>query len=370
MKSKAVVIHADTKPMRGIANPRPNQLYQDPRVSTESRELEDLDPHDIRVEMVYAGLCGTDVHLAETNPDTGYIRCSAPAEIPREGRIIGHEGVGKIIEVGSYVQHIEPDRYVTFESIIVCNSCDRCRQGRFNQCRHARLLGLQEDGLFATVVDVPAQLVHDVGAIVNDDKDMRAVACIEPAAVAYVACVNARISPGDVVAVFGAGPIGLFSAILSKVAFGASTVHMIEPAGFRRRLARKWSDKVYEIDEFFHNCPPFIDVIIEASGELENIRRVIHHVDANGRIALLARSGESLALDSVDHMITNAISLIGSRGHLGGAFNAILRLYEAGLLPLEEVVTDVVNGPEELCDLLRSPDTIIHENCKILVKLN
>jgi D-xylulose reductase len=56
--------------------------------------------------MTYAGVCGTDVHLVASHPDTGYIRCSAPAKIPQEGRVIGHEGVGQVLEVGSQVKHV------------------------------------------------------------------------------------------------------------------------------------------------------------------------------------------------------------------------------------------------------------------------
>ena len=172
------------------------------------------------------------------------------------------------------------------------------------------------------------------------------------------------------VVVFGAGPIGLFSAMLSKAVFGASEVHVVEPVEFRRRLARKWSDQVYDIDEFFDNCPRFIDVIIEASGHMGNISRIFRRVNANGRIALLGRSGAPLAIDDVDHMITNAVSLVGSRGHLGGAFTNILRLYKNGRIPLDEIVTDVVSGPEGLCNLLKSPERILKENCKVLVRLD
>jgi threonine dehydrogenase-like Zn-dependent dehydrogenase len=370
MESKVVIIRADRKPIEGVVDPKPHQIYQNPRVSVETQELDALHPDEIRVEMIYAGLCGTDVHLVETNPATGYIRCSAPAEIPPEGRIIGHEGVGKVVAVGSNVPNIEQGAYVTFESIIICHYCDICRKGQFNQCRHARLLGLEKDGLFGTVVDVPSMLAHDVSRLVQSDKDLMAIAIIEPAGVAYVACQNSHITTGDVVVVFGAGPIGLFSAMLSKLIFGASVVHVVEPVEFRRRLATKWSDEVYNVDEFFENCPQYIDVVIEASGDMDNISRIFRNINANGRVALMARSGAPLALTDVDHMITNAVSLIGSRGHLGGAFTNIISLYKNGRIPLDEIVTDVVNGPECLCNLLKSPKKILEENCKVLVRLD
>lgn len=370
MKSQVVVIHADREPMKGIAQPGPHQIYRNPRVSVETRELGDLHPDEVRVKMVYAGLCGTDVHLAEKNPETGYIRSSAPAEIPKEGRIIGHEGVGKVIATGSNVRHVKTGNYVTFESIIICHSCDVCRRGRFNQCRYAKLLGLEKDGLFGAVVDVPAMLAHDVTDLAVTDKGLKSAACVEPAGVAYVACQNARIRGGDVVVIFGAGPIGLFTALLSHTAFGASEVHVVEPVKFRRKFAEKWSDHVYDVDEFFSNGPRYVDVVIEASGDLSNVNKIFRRVDANGRITLLARSGVPLNLNAIDHMITNEISLIGSRGHLCGAFVDILRLYRKARIPLDEVVTEVVNGPEGLCDLLKSPKTIINDNCKVLVRFN
>lgn len=370
MESKVVVVHAKKEPMEGVTDPGPHQTYRNPSVSVEIRELGTLDPDEIRVEMVYAGLCGTDVHLTTSDPDTGYIRCSAPAEIPPEGRIIGHEGVGKVIAAGENVHHIKKGAFVTFESIIVCHYCDMCRAGLFNQCRKARLLGLEKDGLFGTVVDVPSMLTHDVSKLAGSDKDLRAAACVEPAGVAYVACQNTRITAGDVVVIFGAGPIGLFSAMLSKAVFGASKVYVVEPVEFRRKLARKWSDHVYDVDEFFDNCKDYVDVVIEASGFLANISRVFRCLNANGRIALLARSGEPLVLDAVDHMITNAISLAGSRGHLGGAFGKVLNLYNNGQLPLDEMVTDMVIGPEGLRDLLKTPERILENNCKVLARFD
>lgn len=367
MESRVVLIHADRLPMKGVAKPHPHQIYRNPRISIETRQLGDLHPHDIRIEMIYAGICGTDLHLVETNPDTGYIRCSAPAEIPESGRVIGHEGVGKVIAAGTHVRNVRPGAHVAFESIIACHHCNECRSGKFNQCRHARLLGLERDGLFGTMVDVPSLLAHDITEYVLNDEDLKGMACLEPAGVAFVACQNGRVSPGDVVVVFGAGPIGLFSAMIAKNILGALEVHVVEPVKFRRELAQKWCDQAYDVDEFFNKCQRSVDVVIEASGQLDNIVKIFNCVNANGRIVLLARSGSSLEIGDVDHMITNAVTLIGSRGHLGGAFATILSLYRSGRIPLDELVTDIVSGPEGLADMLDSPDKILQENCKVLV---
>lgn len=369
MKTSAVVVYAERNPMPGVVNPGPHQLYQHPRVVVEPRDLGDLHPDEIRVEMLYAGICGTDVHLVESDPATGYIRCSAPARIPKDGRVIGHEGVGKVLAAGSHVRHVRPGQYVTFESIIVCHYCDVCRRGQFNQCRRARLLGLEKDGLFGSVVDVPSMLTHDVSELAGSEKGLKAAACVEPAGVAYVACQNTRISPGDEVVVFGAGPIGLLTAILAKSAFGAARTHVVEPLPFRRKLARQWCDLVYSPETFFENPPRTLDVAVEASGDLTNVSRIFRRLNANGRVALLARSGNPLQLQDIDYMITNQIEIIGSRGHLCGAFSKILNLYQARQLPLDAIVTTVVDGLDALCDLLNHSDRIFSENCKVLVNL-
>jgi threonine dehydrogenase-like Zn-dependent dehydrogenase len=368
MKTQAVVVRADRDPKKGIVLPGPHQIYRNPTVVIEQRELPDLNPDEIRVKMIYAGICGTDVHLVETNPETGYIRCSAPAVIPNEGRLIGHEGVGRVLAIGSNVRHVKSGAVVTFESIIVCHYCDVCRRGQFNQCRRARLLGLEKDGLFGTVVDVPSMLTHDVTNLASNDQGLRASACIEPAGVAYVACQNTQISGGDEIVIFGAGPIGLFSAILSKFVFGASRTHVVEPILFRREFAKRWADCVYDVEEFFNDPPRSIDVVIEASGVVDNVSQILRRMNPNGRIALLARSGAALHLEAVDHIISNQIVIVGSRGHLGGAFAKILCLYESGRLPLEEVVTSVLNSPEELVEVLRTPYQILHNDCKILTR--
>ena len=370
MLSRVVVLHADKDPQNGIPHPGSHQIYKNPRMFLENRELGPLHPEEIRVKMIYAGVCGTDVHLVTANPDNGYIQCSAPANIPTGGRVIGHEGVGEILEIGSRVYHLKPGDFVTFESIIVCHYCEECRRGRFNQCRNALLLGLERDGLLGDIVDVPSMIAHNVSDLAKSDKGRRAAACIEPAAVAYVACQKTHLGAGDTVVIFGAGPIGVFTAMLSKRVLGASQVHVIEPVPFRRKLAEKWSDAVYDVEEFFNRGPSCVDVVVEASGNMRNISRVLRRLNANGRIAVLGRSGEPLLLHDVDHMITNAIYITGSRGHLEGAFSKILTLCRNGIISPNDVVTAIIKGPDQVCDSLKLPEKLLQENCKVLVNLD
>lgn len=371
MESIQLRLYADRDPMPGIDNPGPHQIFRNPHVKVISAELTPPREDEIQVEMIYAGLCGTDVHLAAKDDTTGYVKSSAPMWIPEgQGRRIGHEGVGKVVAKGRRVKHLEVAAYVTFESILVCHYCDVCRKGNFNQCRNAKLFGLEKDGLFGNIVNVPSMLAHDITSLVKTDEDLRGLACVEPAGVAYVACQNTRIRGGDNMIIFGAGPIGVFTAMLGKMIFGASTVHLVEPVKFRREFARQWANHVYDVDEFNANPPGDIDVVIEASGAMSNVNTVFRNINPNGRVALLARSGAPLKIDAMDHMITNAIYIIGSRGHLCGAFSDLMTLYHQKRIPLNRIVTHVAKDIHELCQLLQDQDRIFNENCKILVRLN
>lgn len=370
MQSKNIVLYAKDSPMPGVDNPGPHQRYKEPELKVEHRALKGVQPDMIRVQMLYAGICGTDVHLTERNPETGYIRSSAPASIPGQGRVIGHEGVGRILETGKGVRFLQPDMIVTFESIIVCNYCDMCRKGRFNQCRRARLLGLEQDGIFGETVDIPATLAHDVSELIASRQDLRAMACVEPAGVAHVACQNARIAPGDRTIIFGAGPIGLLCSILAKNVFGASEVHVVEPIAFRRTLAETWANQTYAGTDHLPADLKSLDVLIEASGCLNNVTALFTRMGPNSRIVLLARSGEPLLIKNVDHMISNAVTIVGSRGHLCGAFTDIFNLYKNNRLPLGEVVSSELQGISALYEILCQPEKILKENCKVVAEIN
>jgi threonine dehydrogenase-like Zn-dependent dehydrogenase len=73
MEREAIVVYADNDPVPGISDPRPNQRYRNPQVKLDRKSLTALAADWIRVHMLYAGVCGTDVHLLQTDPQSGYI---------------------------------------------------------------------------------------------------------------------------------------------------------------------------------------------------------------------------------------------------------------------------------------------------------
>jgi (R,R)-butanediol dehydrogenase/meso-butanediol dehydrogenase/diacetyl reductase len=370
MQHSSLILHAIHDPVSLDAGVGAHLNYRDPRVSIESKSPAALAAGDLRIEMLYAGVCGTDLHLVQSDPKTGYIRCSSPTSVPMRGRVLGHEGIGRVVEIGSGLigSHWQPGAIVAIESIIACGTCDRCRRHQPNQCRRASLLGSERDGLFASYADLPASILHDVSAIARQNADLQALACLEPAAVAWVACENARLAQGERVTVFGAGPIGVYCAMLAREVFNAAVVEVVEPLPFRRDLVGSWADRVVSPEEYWSSSGSEIDVVFEASGGTRHIDAIVPRLDAGGRVVMLGRSGEPLVVSHTDHLITNAISITGSRGNLGGAFPALIALYRDHGLALGKPITRVVDGLDALAEVLRAPDTLAATDCKILVR--
>lgn len=368
-ESSAIVLHAERQPLAGVIEPGPHQLYRWPRVCIEPRPLAPLAAGHVRVRMLLAGICGTDLHAARADPHTGYVVGSVPLEVGPAGRVLGHEGVGRVLAVGPGVTTLAPGDAVAFESLLSCQACTACRRGQFNHCAAAQLIGGEVDGLFRDVLDLPARLAHRVTDLVESRAGQQAAACLEPAACAYVAAARAAVRPGERVVVFGGGPIGLFAAMLCRIAFCAR-VEMVEPLAMRRALARAWCERAWDVEEFFAAPADPIDVVIEASGETGNVDRVLERLAPCARVALLARKGQPLQLTRPDRLITRGITLFGARGHLGGAVEDVLRLVRAGRLPLAAVVTGEVDGLAGIERLLRADEPLEARHAKVLARLD
>lgn len=324
-------------------------------------------PGMVRLEMSYIGICGTDLDLVTVNPATEQIISSAPMTIGTEGRIIGHEGIGMVMDAGDNQTNFSIGDWAVPSSVLNCGCCHPCLTGMPNQCLHAQLLGTQIDGLFADIVDVPGKLLVNVSGHIKKPEDIYAFTALEPAATSLQACERGFLKNSDRIIVFGAGPIGAYCAMIAKSVYGCHSITIVEPSVNRRKKSAAWANELYasasEID-----ISKQYDVLIEASGHLSNVTQIFARLNPGARIILLARSGEPLIFDHVDHMITNAISITGCRGQLGGYMNRIADLYSEGVLPLGTLLDCAGLGVGDIKKSLENSDVIRKTNCKSIVK--
>ena len=198
------------------------------------------DPDDAIVELTSSAICGTDLH---------FVRGTMSGM--KEGTILGHEGVGIVREVGPGVRNLRPGDRVVIPSTIGCGSCSYCRAGYYSQCDVANPGGKTAgtaffggpqaagafDGLQAQYARIPFANVGPV-RIPEGVTDEQAIMVSDIWPTAWFGAKLAEITDGDVVAVYGAGPVGLF-AVLSAFRQGAGRVIVVDGHADRLDAARR-----------------------------------------------------------------------------------------------------------------------------------
>jgi alcohol dehydrogenase len=184
------------------------------------------DPDDAIVRIDATTICGTDLHI---------LHGDVPEVAP--GRILGHEGVGTVLETGPGVRSIKVGDRVLISCISPCGQCRYCRDGQYGQCLTGGwMLGHTIDGTQAEQVRVPFadRSLHVLPAHVADEAAL-VLSDILPTAY-EVGVIKGAVCPGDVVVIVGAGPIGL-AAVLTSRLFSPGRVVVIDPAESRRNQA-------------------------------------------------------------------------------------------------------------------------------------
>jgi len=179
-------------------------------------------PEEVKVKVHYCAICGTDVRIYLS----GHKKVIPPA-------IIGHEITGVIEEIGSdvkYPEEIKKGDKVVLVTSIGCGRCKMCSKGFYNLCPDTKAIGYFYPGGYAEYVIVPAPAVKQKAVIkLPDNLSLKEGALIEALSCAINGQSYLNIDRGDVVVIYGGGPIGFMHAVLAK-AEGASKVIMIDPA--------------------------------------------------------------------------------------------------------------------------------------------
>ncbi len=280
-------------------------------------------------------ICGTDLHI---------LKGDVPAVT--DGRILGHEAVGTVDEVGAAVKNLKPGDKVLVSCVTACGSCRYCREGRYGQCLRGGgwILGHKIDGTQAEYVRVPFadNSTYPAPAGVSDE-ELLMLADILPTGY-EVGVLNGCIRPGDVVAVVGAGPIGL-SAIMGAKLFSPSHIIAIDKADTRLEAAKQFGADVV-VNNGREDALAVVqsltgglgaDVAIEAVGVPATFELAAELIRPGGHVANIGVHGEAVTL----HLETLWIKDVTITTGLVDTYSTptLLKLITNGQLAAEKFVT-------------------------------
>ena len=297
------------------------------------------EPSDCIVKVETTTICGTDLHI---------MKGDVPAVT--DGRILGHEGVGTITEVGPAVGHFAVGDRVIISCITSCGTCSYCRKGLPSHCQTVGgigwILGHLINGTQAEYVRIPyadTSLYHlpdgvtaEQGLFVSD---------IVPTGY-EIGVRDGGVRPGDVVAVIGAGPVGL-AAIMTAGLHGASRVIAVDLDDNRLAQAKNvfgathtvnsstpdWEDRVRALTADRLG----VDVAIEAVGLTETFVDALAVVRPGGALANVGVHGKPVELPINDRWIDNIRISMGLVNTVTGEM--LLKMIAEGKLPVDRLAT-------------------------------
>lgn len=251
------------------------------------------DSTDAVVKILKTTICGTDLHI---------LKGDVPAVT--DGRIIGHEGVGIIEEVGKGVINFKKGDHVLISCITSCGKCGYCKKQMYSQCENGGwILGHLIDGTQAEYVRIPH--ADNSLYLIPKGADEEALVMLSDILPTGLECgvLNGKVKPGDTIAIVGAGPIGL-AALLTAQFFTPSEIIMIDLDDNRLKAAKTFgathtinSEKENAVDRIMSlTNGKGVDVAMEAVGLPVTFELCQRIVAIGGHIPNIGVHGTSVEL--------------------------------------------------------------------------
>lgn len=247
--------------------------------------------NDVLIKVDRAGICGTDVHIYKWDD---WARRTIPAPM-----VVGHEFVGRVVEVGSNVSDFRPGDLVGGEGHVVCGRCRNCLAGRRHLCAHTRGVGVNRPGAFAEYIAIPMSNVwlHDPAI------DLDVASIFDPFGNAVHTALSFDVLGEDVL-ITGAGPIGVMAAAVVRHA-GARHVVVTDVNPHRLELAKRMgatvaldvrTGSIADVQKSLGMTEGF-DVGLEMSGNPDAFRDMLANMCHGGKIAMLGIPEREIAID-------------------------------------------------------------------------
>ncbi len=266
-----------------------------------------LGTNDVKIKIRRTAICGTDVHIYQWNKWAQHTIDT--------GRVIGHEYVGEIVEVGAGVRGFKVGDMVSGEGHITCGKCRNCLEGHKENCRNAKGVGVNRDGAFAEYLVIPWVNVWPCNPQIPEEM----YAIFDPFGNATHTALSYDVLGEDVL-IAGAGPIGCMAAAIVKFA-GARHVVVTDFNQYRLDMAKKLGattivnlndEKLEDVMEKIGMQEGF-DVGLEMSGSPAALNSMIHNMKHGGNIALLGLQETDTVVD-LETVIFNGLNIRGIYG--------------------------------------------------------
>ena len=296
-------------------------------------------PHHVLVKVDRAGICGTDLHIYKWND---WAKKTIPVPL-----VVGHEFVGKIVEVGSEVTDFKLGELVSGEGHVVCGRCRNCMAGRRHLCADTAGIGVTRPGAFAEYIALPQTnvWVHKPGI------DLDIAAIFDPFGNAAHSTLSFDILGEDVL-ITGAGPIGSMSAAIARHA-GARHVIVTDFNPYRLELAKKMGatrvvdiskESLKEVQKELGLEEGF-DIGLEMSGSPHAFNDMLANMCHGGKIAMLGIPEKEMPIDW-NIVVFNMLTIKGIYGReMYDTWYKMTVMLESGL-DLKPIVTHRFGFPD------------------------
>lgn len=321
------------------------RIYGAKDVRVEEVELKEVGAKDVKIEVAWTGICGSDLH-AYTNPEgllpTEEVHPLSNRKMPLT---LGHEFSGTVVEVGSEVTNFKVGDRICVEPNLRCETCKECKEGNYHLCRNsgAAFIGLSDDGGFAEYCVVDEKHAYKI----PDNMTLEQAALVEPTAVTHRGVEVAGVKAGDKVLVTGAGPIGLLTALCARAA-GATTVYVSDISEDRLKLAESFGfvtclnptkeDVVERIME--ETGQTGVDVAIECAGVQSTFETCLSAVKITGTVCIVAIFGQDPVLPTFQALVKEA-KIVSSLAYAHN-YDRVIELIASGQVPAEKIITNKI----------------------------
>lgn len=340
------------KAVRLVQTGRPLELQDIP--------VPQIGPDDVLVRVKAAGICHSDAHYR-----------AGKSRVHPLPTTLGHEVAGVVETTGAGVKNFRSGDHVCLHYLATCGACEYCAQENEQFCTTGQMIGKYRDGGYAEYIAIPARSVFKLPEEIPFE---HGAIMMCSSATSLHALNKARFKPGETVAVFGVGGLGISAIQLAK-ALGASDVFAVDLQPRKLELAQQLgaipvnaslTDAVAVIREQTRGRG--VDVALELIGLPLTMQQAVRVLAIKGRAALAGITEKTFAVSPYHELINREAEIIGVSDHLANEIPLLLDFARTGKLKFTDVVTRTV--PLEAAAINETLDRLekFGEDVRVVIK--